>query len=68
MLELNEQMQVDTKKQESLKQPNQSEPQMKTRVKKINPKMKTVDEETKHQIKLSKLSILEEDEDIQKEE
>lgn len=68
MLELNEQMQVDSKKQDSFKQPGQSEPQMKTRVKKINPKMKTVDEETKHQIKLSKLSILEEDEDIQKDE
>lgn len=68
MLELNEQMQVDIKKQDALKPQPQSEPQMKTRVKKINPKMRTVDEETKHQIKLSKLSILEEDEDIQKEE
>ena len=62
-------MPVDTKKADAAKpQTAQTEQQMKTRVKKINPKHKTVDEETKHQIKLSKLSILEEDEDAQKEE
>jgi hypothetical protein len=40
----------------------------KTRQKKINPKYKQYDEETKHHLKLSKLSILEEDEELQKEE
>ena len=64
MLENNETMIVDSSKQER----PQNEQQMKTRIKKINPKLKTVDEETKHQIKLSKLSILEEDEDCQKDE
>jgi len=64
MLENNETMIVDSTKQER----PQNEQQMKTRIKKINPKLKTVDEETKHQIKLSKLSILEEDEDCQKDE
>jgi hypothetical protein len=41
---------------------------LKTRQKKINPKLRAIDEETKHQIKLSRLSALEEDEEIQKEE
>ena len=68
MNEINDQMQIDPKKQEKEKREPQNEQQMKTRVKKINPKLKTVDEETKHQIKLGKLSILEEDEDIQKDE
>lgn len=40
----------------------------KTRTKKINPKFKQYDEVTKHHFKLSKLSILEEDEELQKEE
>jgi len=40
----------------------------KTRPKKINPKFKQYDEVTKHHYKLSKLSILEEDEELQKEE
>lgn len=40
----------------------------KTRNKKINQKYKQYDEETKHHLKLSKLSILEEDEELQKEE
>jgi hypothetical protein len=40
----------------------------KTRIKKVNPKYKTLDEETMHHIKLSKLNLLEEDEDLQKEE
>ena len=40
----------------------------KTRAKKINPKFKQYDEVTKHHFKLSKLSILEEDEELQKEE
>ena len=40
----------------------------KTRQKKINPIYKQYSEETKHHLKLSKLSILEEDEELQKEE
>ena len=40
----------------------------KTRIKKINPKYKTLDDETRHHIKLTKLNLLEEDEDLQKEE
>lgn len=40
----------------------------KTRIKKINSKYRTLDEETRHHIKLTKLNLLEEDEDIQKEE
>ncbi len=40
----------------------------KTRTKRINPKYKQYDEVTKHHFKLSKLSILEEDEELQKEE
>jgi hypothetical protein len=48
---------------------NQNNPNTtKTRIKKLNPKLKSMDEEAQHQLKLSKLSILEEDEDIQKEE
>jgi len=40
----------------------------KTRIKKINPKLKNIDEETLHHNKLAKLRILEEDEEIVKEE
>lgn len=46
---------------------NSNENLTKTRVKKINPH-KHYDEDAKHHIKLSKLSILEEDEELQKEE
>jgi hypothetical protein len=45
-----------------------TENQPKTRVKKINPKYKQLDEEARRVIKLSRLNILEEDEDLQKEE
>jgi hypothetical protein len=42
--------------------------QPKTRVKKVIPQYRVLDEETRHHIRLSKLNMLEEDEDIQKEE
>jgi len=40
----------------------------KTRIKKINPQLKNIDEETLHHNRLVKLRILEEDEEIIKEE
>jgi hypothetical protein len=53
---------------ELLANANVNENQSKTRVKKINPRLDKYDEEAKRNIKYSKLSILEEDDDIQKEE
>ncbi len=47
---------------------NANEGQSKTRVKKVNPKVKQEDEEARYNLKMSKLSMLEEDEDFQKEE
>ena len=47
---------------------NSNENQSKTRVKKINPKIREFGEEARRDLKLSKLSILEEDEEFQKEE
>jgi hypothetical protein len=42
--------------------------QPKTRVKKVAQTHRVLDEETRHHIRLTKLNMLEEDEDIQKEE
>jgi hypothetical protein len=47
---------------------NTNDNQTKTRIKKINPKLRAYDEQAKKELKMSKLSILEEDEDWQKEE
>jgi hypothetical protein len=47
---------------------NANENQQKTRIKKPNPKLKDYDEDVKKNLKLSKISVLEEDEEIQKEE
>jgi hypothetical protein len=44
------------------------EKQQKTRIKKVIPQYRVLDEETRHHIRLTKLNMLEEDEDIQKEE
>ena len=53
-----------------LKKPDSGKPEVtsKTRIKKINPQLKNIDEETLHHNKLVKLRILEDDEEIQKEE
>jgi zinc finger HIT domain-containing protein 1 len=53
---------------ELLGNPVANENQSKTRTKKLNPRLKTFDEEARKNLKLSKLSILEEDEEIQKED
>ena len=47
---------------------NSNENQSKTRTKKINPRIKQYDEDAKRDLKISRLRILEEDEEIQKEE
>jgi hypothetical protein len=47
---------------------NSNENQPKTRIKKPNLKLKDYDEDAKRNLRLSKISILEEDEEIQKEE
>jgi hypothetical protein len=47
---------------------NANEGQSKTRVKKINPKLKQYDEDARNNLKMSRLAVLEEDEDVQKEE
>ncbi len=47
---------------------NATENQQKTRIKKPNLKIKEYDEDARRNLKLSKISILEEDEEIQKEE
>jgi hypothetical protein len=47
---------------------NTNDNQPKTRLKKMNPKFKNFDEDSKRDLKMSKLSLLEEDEEIQKEE
>jgi len=53
---------------ENLNEQTQNENQTKTRIKKINKKLRHLDEEALLRIKLSRLSALEEDEDLVREE